>query len=187
MAKESGYFEETGQLHFDEDLFVSKAAWLLHRQMANQYLESGTVPLPGFNILYFMQSTIRAWQGCDPTLRLSSKSFPYPCEPIKAVNWPREWLDQPTPETPPLVARYLELVGEDSDPAGDEFDVAYAVRTLMATLSVADVSRTAQQWCIQPIISLDTEPGPEEWAAGFVCSDLSDAKTPRRKRRKRLS
>ena len=87
MPKESGYFEETQQLHFDEDPFVLKAAGLLHQQMRNQYLESGTMPLPGFNILYFMQSTIRAWLRCDPTLRLSSNGFPYPCEPIKAVNW----------------------------------------------------------------------------------------------------
>jgi hypothetical protein len=162
MPKESGYFEETTQFYGDEDLFVSDTAERLYRQMRLQQRDSGTVPLPGFNIFYFMQSTIRAWLRCDPMLHLSSKSFPYPCEPIKAVNWPDRAPDQASGVTSPLVARYLELVAEDSDPAGDDFDVTYAVQTLMATLNAEGLPTTAQEWWAQPMAEL--EPELEAWS-----------------------
>ena len=173
MPKESGYFEETVQLHEDGDPFIHRTANLLHKHMRTKYLVGATVPLAGFNIFYFMQSTIRAWLGVEPGLRLSSKSFPYPCERIKAVNWPDRTRSKTPWLSPPLIVRYLEIVSEDSDLAGDDFDVSYALETLIGTLPADRLVRTAHEWSEQPTPDLGPTPGSEEWAAGFVCDEDS--------------
>jgi hypothetical protein len=136
MPKESGYFEESSELHHDPDLFISNITEILYRIMLACYLERGLTPLPrgDFNIFYFYQSVVRVLLIQHPEVTLTSKGFPYPCARINAVNWPdssRIWSLQHNSAT---LISYLNLVSGDSEPSGDNFDLGYAVEILTRLL-----------------------------------------------------
>ncbi len=139
MPKDNTYFDEASKLLHDDDVFISYISNFVYKNMLNCHLDSGLSPAfpDTFNILYFFQSVIRALLMEHPEVTLTSKSFPYPCERINAVNWPDDsgvW----SRDNSGTLIRYLDLVRGDSDTSGNKFDVDYSVKIILLLLNTPD-------------------------------------------------
>jgi hypothetical protein len=126
MPRESNFFEEAMTLCQDSDPNVSRLAEAVYRAMLEENQHRNLSPQGSFNILYFVQTVVRAWLSERPNVTLKADTgFPQGCEPISGFNWP-------TMETcgNPIANRFVKLVEADSDSTGDKFDVAYAVKII---------------------------------------------------------
>ncbi|GAA4441681.1 hypothetical protein [Bremerella cremea] len=126
MPRESNFFEEAMTLCQDSDPNVSRLAEAIYRAMLEENQHRNRSPQRSFNILYFVQTVVRAWLSERPGVGLKADTgFLQECESISGVNWPRiETFGNP------IANRFVNLVKADSDSKGDEFDVAYAVKII---------------------------------------------------------
>jgi len=173
MPKETNYFEEAYRLCQDADSLVSHTAKALYDQMLCQILNNKLLPLGKFNILYFFQSTIRALLMEFPKVTLTSSIFPCPFEPINGWNWP-DGLQMQTcdaHENCSLLLDYMEIVKEDSDPAGDEFDVSYASTIIIKAIDQNEQSNILNAWKDPASIALNEGDTLDfdYWLSGFNC------------------
>jgi|SRR6185295_4843148 len=142
MPKESGYFEEAARLFDDGDTLVSQTARRLYNQMISRYRRDDLAPRPGFNILYFFQSSVRALIEVAE-IAPSSIGYRYSGDPIRATNFPGDlgkWSDCGNDK---LLKKYVEIVTDDSDPDGDDFDVSYAIEILATAFKNGHETTTA--------------------------------------------
>src|SRR5438128_2213738 len=111
MPKDSNYFEEAMKLSQDHDPNVSRLAESLYRTMLMAKQQQNMSPIGNFNILYFVQTVIRAWLVAQPGVELSDTRFPLPCEPIKGINRPTMGKSRNT-----FIEHFINLVMADSVP-----------------------------------------------------------------------
>jgi hypothetical protein len=127
--------------------------------MLARHHRDGLSPREGFNILYFFQSTIRLLLAHHHEITLGPTNYPYPCEPIRAVNCPTEFDD--ADRNRKLWTEYVRCVNADSVPTGEEFDVGYAISILSSAIGgngMLDKSRTE---------TTGDKADADEWLAGF--------------------
>ena len=139
--------------------------------MLRRWQESVCTPTPSgsFNILYFFQSAIHTLSDTI-RLRLTLTGFPYPCEPVHAVNWPDPARDLAGCAYASLVDTYLQVVREQSKQEGDEFDVSYATDILTRAFSMEQNRPLARGTGEDaPFVLRDPQEfSSEEWASGFT-------------------
>ncbi len=126
MPRESHFFEEAMTLCNDSDANVARLADAIYHAMLVESQHRKLVPQGPFNLLYFVQAVIRSWMLERPDISVGantqlSKAF----EPVHGFNWP----DVGTYSNP-IATGFINLVKMDSQPAGDDFDVTYAVKII---------------------------------------------------------
>lgn len=131
MPKASNYFEEAMRLCGDNDVNVSLITETIYRKMLAENLNNNIIPMDGFNILYFFQSTVRVWFSLHSSAVLVSDHFPYPCQPIRVTN--RLISSDVVGGQSEFVRQFVKVVDTDSVVLGDPFDLQYAVRILTLT------------------------------------------------------